>query len=157
MRYSSLAPTARGLRRELARAGEHRLDVGGGSLLAANLGLVDCVVDGQDGLVFRPERAQVEAASAEVVLAIKPLGEVAVGTRGCGREWFRLARVRFRVQVRVRVDLGQDFAAELLKLLNLCRDLEVKQRVALPSGCMTPPACLTATAPSSERRRFCGG
>ena len=53
--------------RELARAGEHRLDVGGGSLLAANLGLVDCVVDGQDGLVFRPERAQVEAASAEVL------------------------------------------------------------------------------------------
>ena len=56
-----------GLRRELARAGEHRLDVGGGSLLAANLGLVDCVVDGQDGLVFRLERAQVEAASAEVL------------------------------------------------------------------------------------------
>ena len=55
--------------------------------------------------MFRPERAQVEAASAEVVLAIKPLGEVAVGTRGCGREWFGLARVRFRVQVRVRIDL----------------------------------------------------
>ena len=40
---------------ELARAREDGLDIGGGGLLAADLGEVDGVVDGEDGLVVSPE------------------------------------------------------------------------------------------------------
>ena len=54
--------------RELARAREDRLDIGGGGFLAAHLGEVDGVVDGEDSLMVSPERAQVEAVGVEVVL-----------------------------------------------------------------------------------------
>jgi len=39
---------------ELARAKEDCLDVGGRRLLAADLGRIDGVMDGQDGLVIGP-------------------------------------------------------------------------------------------------------
>jgi len=58
-----LGASRRCLCRELARAREGRLDVGGRRLLAANLGQIDGVMDGQDGLVIGLELMQVEAVA----------------------------------------------------------------------------------------------
>ena len=65
-----LGASRRRLCRELARAREDRLDVVGRRFLAADLGQIDGVMDGQDGLVIGPELAQVEAvAFLAVVIA----------------------------------------------------------------------------------------
>ena len=53
---------------------KHRLDVGGGRLLAANLGEMRCVVmHRQHQLVVRPELAQIETLGAVEVLVLETL------------------------------------------------------------------------------------
>jgi len=58
-----LSASPRHLCRELARAREDWLKVGGRRLLTADLGQIDGLMDGQDGLVIGPELAQVEAVA----------------------------------------------------------------------------------------------
>ena len=58
---------------ELSSAGEHRLDVGGGRLLAANLGEISVVMHRQHQLVVRPELAQIETLGAVEVLVLETL------------------------------------------------------------------------------------
>ena len=45
-------------------------------------------------------------------------------------------------------------SAEQLELLNLCRDLEVQQRLTLTVSLNSSAQCLDLTAPANERRRF---
>ena len=75
---------------ELARAREDGLDIGGGGLLAADLGEVDGVVDGEDGLVVSPECTQVEAVGVEVVLVVEALAR----TGGARVSWWAIITER---------------------------------------------------------------
>ena len=52
---------------------KHRLDVGGGRLLAANLGEISVVMHRQHQLVVRPELAQIETLGAVEVLVLETL------------------------------------------------------------------------------------